>query len=386
MEKCYYSYKEYIVVFEKTVDTITNENRSKVFDKQFALFRANKLKLIDIYHKIDRTLRLKEFNYDDVHDYHIGETIVSPNFDLDPEHIYSSGIHYYLSEHPAFTVDINVLFSGKIYKEFSVFNELLCVWYTQDGHIEKEINYANGHRHGHYTKYYYKNSHENSYENSHEFSNLHLCERCVGKYIDGKRYGIWTTFYPDSRTKLTGKYINGLCEDKWTHYYPNGNIKWTGKFQHNLRVGFWKKYWPDGITCFCLGKFDENNLKTGTWLYFHEESSQLKFKGNYLHGKPTGNWLQIDVDSHGKPAHVSKGKYDRGLKEGPWRSWHIGGNTQSFPQEYYSGSFHLGLKTGLWIFYYTDGRISSTGKCLNGKRIGIWTYYTTISTFYTIRY
>lgn len=94
----------YFVVMQKLDDTITNESRKNVVNPQYAKFRANKLKVIDIINCKDmideesvvNVLHLKGFSSKKTA-YEVGNIVVPDEFDSNIENICTGGIHYFNS-------------------------------------------------------------------------------------------------------------------------------------------------------------------------------------------------------------------------------------------------------------------------------------------------
>ena len=50
----------------------------------------------------------------------------------------------------------------------------------------------------------------------------------LGAYKDGKKHGLWTTYYSNQQIKDIGTYENGVYNGKWTFYYENGEKEKEG--------------------------------------------------------------------------------------------------------------------------------------------------------------
>lgn len=99
LENVYGSHREYLITFQKLSDTITNENRTQfVKNKQYALHRASKLRVISINHKLTNeeisVLKCGKITF-------IKGKILHSKYE-DSDHLYSDGIKYYLSKDVAF--------------------------------------------------------------------------------------------------------------------------------------------------------------------------------------------------------------------------------------------------------------------------------------------
>lgn len=69
--------------------------------------------------------------------------------------------------------------------------------------------------------------------------------------------------YPDGSKKLTGHLENGKRHGVWSSWYKDGSLKSELRYRHGKRHGFYKTWYKNG---------------------------QLRYKGQYHHGERTGTW------------------------------------------------------------------------------------------------
>lgn len=112
MSYCYKSSGEFIVKLTKLPDTIDNENRTSIRFREFALYRASHLRVVDIYHRehpdfhVNSTVKEKIEKYESYITYDsgdhlkfvVGEIVYATKFDPNRESIFTNGIWYYLNE------------------------------------------------------------------------------------------------------------------------------------------------------------------------------------------------------------------------------------------------------------------------------------------------
>lgn len=132
--------KRYIVVLEKTPETLDNEARSYVDNASYAYFRANLLMvrfIVDIdtlNANIDRIATLS-WNEGKVTDYLVGQLVLPDFYDQNIENIFTHGIHYFKTLKAAYY--FNLTHEEKNLTEY-------CVLYEADGSILQEGTYING--------------------------------------------------------------------------------------------------------------------------------------------------------------------------------------------------------------------------------------------------
>ena len=166
----------YIVVFEKLYDTITNEYRNNVSKYMYAKYRANKLKVILIINKFDPFITIKEIentSYEDNKIRYEKDKIVEVNdYDMDLNKVCTKGIHYFKT--------IKQAFYWELFKFCPKYTGKLISWY-ENGNKKEESEYLDGRLAGRFIKYY-KNGKKGK-------------KKCEGEYLDDKRIGTWIYYY-----------------------------------------------------------------------------------------------------------------------------------------------------------------------------------------------
>jgi antitoxin component YwqK of YwqJK toxin-antitoxin module len=137
----------------------------------------------------------------------------------------------------------------------------------------------------------------------------------VGKSINGKKNGEWTSYYkngqlerieiysndtlngkqiiyrPDGKIKISRHYLNGIEFDTTKFYHSNGQVNFVefrdslGRKQGVLRV-YYSNGQPSQIAYFKDGKFDSISST-----YF--ENGKIKEIENYKFGEKTGTWIKF---------------------------------------------------------------------------------------------
>lgn len=132
----------WIVVLE-IVDglTITNEKRRNVVNQNYAHFRGNVFKVVDIIHKLvkDKTIQTINSSTAIVEwkvNYTIGELVSSNTFDHDIDETYTTGIHYYKTPIAAFHAELEKVKNGRLY-----------TWNHQGTKLSEKV-FRNGYEHG----------------------------------------------------------------------------------------------------------------------------------------------------------------------------------------------------------------------------------------------
>ena len=70
--------------------------------------------------------------------------------------------------------------------------------------------------------------------------------KAEGDYVDGKKKGFWTEWYPNGQKKFEGPYISSLEHGHFTHWAPDGRKKGDGFYRFGRYDGKWKVWNEDG--------------------------------------------------------------------------------------------------------------------------------------------
>jgi hypothetical protein len=148
-KKSYYkSCGEYIVILKKCIDTKCNENRLNIYDEKNASYRANKMMVYDIIHKLDNNIRINQI-YNTIYPnkilYQKNKIIECDNYNEDPNIIYTFGIHYYKNKERALYEEEDVLIKLNYTGHF--------IQYDEYGQKKQEGSYINGLKSGEWIIY-----------------------------------------------------------------------------------------------------------------------------------------------------------------------------------------------------------------------------------------
>ena len=67
-----------------------------------------------------------------------------------------------------------------------------------------------------------------------------------GSLKDGKREGLWSSYYDEGQLSSKGNYKNGYSDGPWFHYYSNGQLQIKGNYKDGKKEGPWVYYGCDG--------------------------------------------------------------------------------------------------------------------------------------------
>lgn len=68
-----------------------------------------------------------------------------------------------------------------------------------------------------------------------------------GTLIDGKRSGLWESFYDNGYRWSEMEYYKGKRDGNVVSYFPNGMMRYQGQYASDNRVGLWMFYDTTGV-------------------------------------------------------------------------------------------------------------------------------------------
>ncbi len=133
----------------------------------------------------------------------------------------------------------------------------------------------------------------------------------IGKfnYKNGKLDGIQYFYYESGGYKNIVQYSNDIIIGKKTAFYKNGKIKYEVEYNNG---SLWE---INALYDFKGRELDKGSLKKGNGLVVvYYDDGSLKYKGQYLNGKPHGNWLSFTDTGNKDILEYNKGIDDSGFE------------------------------------------------------------------------
>ena len=301
-------------------DAITNIDRSGIVKKEYASYRCNKAEVLRITYKSKIT---KEYipsivsNFDSEFIYEVGKTVKVNNYDTNPNHIKTKGIHFFLRRKRAYLYDFST----------ADYTGLYNTWYN-DGTTKEDSSYINGKLHGLYEEY--------SPENF-------VTKKCIyeagvlnGKYARWHTKNIMSHHYIYKNNKKTG-----MCK-KW--YAPSRIFSLTQVKEGGVREGD-KSEIREGVHIKKIVEYSSPGVKRKVKKYY--SNGKLKEKIKYKNSKKTGCHELRRDDGSIKHSIV----YLKGRKHGLYQTRYIDGSIHVV------GTYRKGVKVGNWLIYSKEGKV-----------------------------
>lgn len=207
-----------------------------------------------------------------------------------------------------------------------------------------------------------------------------------GTYLDGKRTGIWTTYWDSGSHKESTTFVADKSEGPFVRWYESGQMAERGTYAGEALAGLVEKWTESGVQVergtYVAGKPDgpttrwsTSGIKTFEGAYsggkrdglvtLWSESGVMVSRCNYDHAQKNGLCETWYAD--GKPKE--RGAWAMDVAAGEQTAWYATGQTQS--RSTYDAQ---GTLDGLYSEWNADGFQTSTGAYALGRKSGIWTY------------
>ena len=70
--------------------------------------------------------------------------------------------------------------------------------------------------------------------------------KMTGRYVDGRRDGLFTWWHPTHNKKAEGKFVEGMREGLWRYWHESGMKRSEGEFKDDQPWGLWRSWNRDG--------------------------------------------------------------------------------------------------------------------------------------------
>ncbi len=107
-----------------------------------------------------------------------------------------------------------------------------------------------------------------------------------GDYLDNKKIGIWTKYYPGGVKKHELTFTNNQPNGYAKFYYKDGLLQEEGMWKDNKWVGEYRYYHENG-NLFYNWVYNASGKREGTQQYFHENGN-LMIEGSWKEGSESG--------------------------------------------------------------------------------------------------
>src|SRR5436190_191618 len=128
-----------------------------------------------------------------------------------------------------------------------------------------------------------------------------------GRYVHGKKYGRFETYYPNGKLKVKGYYTNNRPVEQWDYFYENGLPERTLKFTatDTLLIRFVD---PKGDVIVAEGNGEFKGFVAG----LSKSDNLIAAKGKIVNGKPHGKWSSTISNGPYCKEEFDNGKLIRG--------------------------------------------------------------------------
>jgi antitoxin component YwqK of YwqJK toxin-antitoxin module len=172
-----------------------------------------------------------------------------------------------------------------------------------------------------------------------------------GKIKNGKREGLWITYWDGLGKKDEINYVNGISEDAFVTYFKEGGVSSKGTYEKGNFNGLHESY-------FITGKTERRSVYAHGLLegkvYSYNENGVLIREQSFKHGEEDG----VQYTFNDKGIKIMEIGYKDGdeFKDGTYALWNDEGIQTNL------GHYTMGLKTGVWKTWYDNGVLCSICK------------------------
>lgn len=312
---------EYIITLEIDLNdesVNTNLNRDNVLDKRYAKFRTNKVYVTKIQHKTTK-LEIDEIcsHYDKNFIYKVGKIMIDDKYDENINIVMASGIHFYLTEMPAYyCTNIRPL------------NGIHIEWYD-NGILEIEASYANTMRNG-LTKTWFPNGQimrEVMYKDD-KFDGKSKEWYISGQikfdkdYKNNRENGVSKYWHPNGVIGIEGNYIDGNEDGIHKAWFENGQIQSETYYRHGIKHGTCKTWYSNGNQHIICAFYDGSLY--GSYFSWYEKGTR-HIESHYKHDRKCNTFcewyqnenlkIEIEFDDNGIEKESKEWNEDGRIKE-----------------------------------------------------------------------
>jgi antitoxin component YwqK of YwqJK toxin-antitoxin module len=115
-----------------------------------------------------------------------------------------------------------------------------------------------------------------------------------GRYVGGKRVGLWRRYWPNGNTMSEITYQMGRPRGGYKTYYPSGKVEEQGSWDLDRNIGKFQRYHPNGKLAQDF-VFNEQGVRDGEQKYYHE-NGQLAVQVSVEEGREDGTLKRYTAD------------------------------------------------------------------------------------------
>jgi len=115
-----------------------------------------------------------------------------------------------------------------------------------------------------------------------------------GEYLDNKKTGVWTKYYPNGNQKHELTFANNIANGYAKIYYRSGLLQEEGIWKLNKWQGQYKYYYENGSMKYDWD-YNASGKREGQQKYFHE-NGELQYLGDWKGGNEAGELVEYYED------------------------------------------------------------------------------------------
>ena len=180
-----------------------------------------------------------------------------------------------------------------------------------------------------------------------------------GNYINDKKEGLWTAYFPNGNIKHEITFKSGIANGPAKFYYEDGKVWEQGTWMFDHWVGNYQFFYPSGQIAYDWN-YNATGKRTGVQKYYHENGN-VKYEGDWENGKTTGALKMYDQDGKLSGERIyAQGKFQQTINYNSVEQSHD--NSGRMNTARFTGS-------GYHTIYNMDGHIAKKGLFEKGQLI-----------------
>jgi len=226
-----------------------------------------------------------------------------------------------------YTKDTNKGYSGAVFSLYEV-----------GGQKEEEGTLKDGKKNGLWTSWYSNGQKEKE-----------------GTLKDGKKNGLWTVWWKNGQKWSEGTFRDGKEDGTWTMWYENGQKRVETTYEFGYADGLWTSWYSNGQKKKegTLESIFFNSIRVGLWTEW-SENGQKEQEGTYKNGRKDGVWTYLDNDGSKYVGKVER----EDDEDGTFLGWYFG-DAERKVESYVT--YKDGKEDGLKTYWHENGQKYSEG-------------------------
>lgn len=196
-----------------------------------------------------------------------------------------------------------------------------------------------------------------------------------GKYLNGRREGVWTEFWESKLPHYVTSYSKGLRNGVHLDIRKSGQVEKIENYSNDKLDGPMRHFTPAAGGGIVEEIYFSEGEHSGSFTKWYP-SGRMQEQSNFNHDQRDGKTTYFKESG----VKVAEYNYNRGKLDGDAALYSDNGKVKEF------GRYSNDMQTGLWKEYDDDGKLLAEGQYKNGEKNGPWKEYGADGKVKTVNY